>query len=164
MSAVVRVRFATRADLPRVWELLWGLAIYERWTEYVTGSAERLGELLFGAWPVGEALVAERDGRLVGYALFFPMMSSFRTRTLLWLEDLFVEESERGHGTGRALVAALARLAVERGHARIDWHVLDWNAPSIQFYERIGARGSATDVYTYSLGEDELRRIAGENA
>jgi GNAT superfamily N-acetyltransferase len=164
VSAGASIRFARRADLPRLWELLWGLATYERWTEYVTGTPERLDDMLFGARPVGEALVAERDGRLVGYALFYPTMSSFRTRTMLWLEDLFVEESERGQGTGRALVAALARLAVERGHARIDWHVLDWNEPSIEFYQRLGARRTATDVYTYSLAEDELRRIAGANA
>jgi len=159
-----RVRFASRDDLPRLWELLRGLAEYERWTEYVTGTQEQLGELLFGARPVGEALVAEREGRLVGYAIFFPTLSSFRTRTMLWLEDLFVEESERGRGTGRALVAALARLAVERGHARIDWHVLDWNAPSIAFYERLGAGRIATDVHTYSLPEDALRRIAEADA
>lgn len=164
MTGAVRVRFAVRDDLPRIWELLWGLAEYERWSEYVTGSRDALGEMLFGARPVGEALVAERAGRLVGYALFYPTMSSFRTRTMLWLEDLFVEEGERGNGTGRTLVAALARLAVERGHARIDWHVLDWNEPSIGFYERLGARRTGTDVHTYSLGEDELRQIAGENA
>lgn len=158
------VRFATPADLPRLWELLWGLATYERWTEYVTGTPEKLGELLFGPRPAAESLVAERDGRLVGYAIFYPTMSSFRARTMLWLEDLFVEESERGLGTGRALLAALARLAVERGHARVDWHVLDWNEPSIAFYQRLGARRAATDVYTYSLPEDELRRLAGENA
>lgn len=164
MSGSVRVRFAERGDLPRLWELLWGLAEYERWTEYVTGTPEQLGEMLFGARPVGEALVAERDGRLVGYALFYPTMSSFRTRTMLWLEDLFVEEAERGRGTGRALFAAVVRLAVERGHARVDWHVLDWNEPSIGFYERLGARRTATDVYTYSLNEDTLKRLAGENA
>jgi len=109
-------------------------------------------------------LVAEREGRLVGYALFYPTMSSFRTRTMLWLEDLFVEEGERGFGTGRTLLTALARLAVERGHARIDWHVLDWNEPSIAFYERMGARRTADDVLTYSLVEAEFRRIAGEDA
>jgi GNAT superfamily N-acetyltransferase len=160
----VRVRFAVREDLPRLWELLWGLAEYERWTEYVTGSMDRLGDMLFGPRPVAESLVAERDGRLVGYAIYFPTMSSFRTRSMMWLEDLFVEEGERGKGTGRTLIAALARLAVERGYARVDWHVLDWNEPSIAFYERLGARRTATDVFTYSLSEDELRRIAGENA
>lgn len=164
MTAPVRVRFATPEDLPRLWELLWGLATYERWTEYVTGTPEKLAELLFGTRPVAESLVAERAGRLVGYAIFFPTLSSFRTRTMLWLEDLFVEEGERGQGTGRALLSAIARLAIERGHARLDWHVLDWNEPSIEFYQRMGARRSATDVYTYSLGEDDLRRMAGENA
>lgn len=160
MSEAARVRPAVSADLPRLWELLWGLAEYERWTEYVTGTRERLGEMLFGAHPVGEALVAERGGAIVGYALFYPTLSSFRTRTMLWLEDLFVEESERGRGTGRALLAAVARLALERGHARMDWHVLDWNEPSIGFYERHGAERTATDVHTYSLGEEQLRRIA----
>lgn len=86
MTDSVRVRFAARGALPRLWELLLGLAEFERWTEYVTGTQEQLGELLFGPRPAGEALVAERDGRLVGYALFFPVMSSFRTRTMLWLE------------------------------------------------------------------------------
>ncbi len=159
-----RVRFAVKDDLPRLWELLWGLAEYERWTEYVTGTREQLGELLFGPRPVGEALVAEREGRLVGYAIFFPTLSSFRTRRMMWLEDLFVEETERGRGTGRALVAELARLAVERGYARIDWQVLDWNAPSIAFYERLGAGRIATELFTYSLPEDALRRIAGGGA
>lgn len=149
------MRFAQLADLPRIWELLNGLATYERWSEYVTGTPERLGELLFGERPAAEVLLVERSGRVVGYALFYPTLSSFRTRTMLWLEDLFVEEGERGMGTGRTLLAALARLAVRRGHARIDWHVLDWNLPSIGFYERIGARRSATDVHTYSLGAAE---------
>ncbi|MCC6350556.1 MAG: GNAT family N-acetyltransferase [Candidatus Eisenbacteria bacterium] len=163
MTDSVRVRFAARGDLPRLWELLLGLAEFERWTEYVTGTQEQLGELLFGPRPAGEALVAERDGRLVGYALFFPVMSSFRTRTMLWLEDLYVEEAERGRGTGRALLVALVRHAIERGHARIDWHVLDWNDPAIGFYERLGARRSATDVFTYSLPEEGLKRLAGEH-
>lgn len=158
MSAPIRP--ARAADLPRVWELLNGLAEYERWTEYVTGSEAQLGEALFGPQPAAESLVAERDGRLVGYALFFPTFSSFRTRRMLWLEDLFVEETERGSGTGRALLAAVARLAVERGCARLDWQVLDWNEPSIRFYERLGAVRTHTDVFTYSLTEDRLRELA----
>ena len=160
MSAPAIVRAARREDLPRIWELLNGLAEYERWQEYVTGTPERLGELLFGERPIGEALVAERGGAVVGYALFYVRLSSFRTRTRLWLEDLFVEPGERGAGTGRALLAALAKLCAERGHDEIAWHVLDWNAPSIAFYERLGGRRVATDVYTYAFDAAALAALA----
>lgn len=163
MSASVRVRPAVRADMPRIWQLLRGLAEYERWEEYVTGTPERLEALLFDEPARCEALVAEQEGAILGYALFYPTISSFRTRTRLWLEDLFVDPAERGGGIGRALLAALARLAVERGHAQIQWHVLDWNAPSIAFYERLGAVRWATDVYTYALTEDALRALAAGN-
>lgn len=172
MTAPVRVRPAVRADMPRIWQLLRGLAEYERWEEYVTGTPERLEALLFDEPARCEALVAERapeDGasgagpRSIGYALFYPTISSFRTRTRLWLEDLFVDPTERGGGIGRALLTALARLAVDRGHAQIQWHVLDWNAPSIAFYERLGAVRWATDVHTYALTEDTLRALAAGN-
>ncbi|MBI5170450.1 MAG: GNAT family N-acetyltransferase [Candidatus Eisenbacteria bacterium] len=172
MSAPVRVRPAVRADMPRIWQLLRGLAEYERWEEYVTGTPERLEALLFDEPARGEALVAERaqygaaggtELAIVGYALFYPTLSSFRTQTRLWLEDLFVDPAERGGGVGRALLASLARLALERGHTQIQWHVLDWNAPSIAFYERLGAVRWATDVYTYAFPEDALRALAAGN-
>ncbi len=169
MSATVRVRAAVRADMPRIWELLLGLAVYERWEEFVTGTPERLEAMLFDAPTRCEALVAERDGGagtapvLIGYALFYPTMSSFRTQTRLWLEDLFVDPDERGGGVGRALLSALARLAVERGHGQIQWQVLDWNAPSIAFYEKLGGVRWATDVYTYALHGEALAALAAAN-
>lgn len=163
MTEAVQVRPAARADIPRIWELLNGLALYERWEQYVTGTAERLAAMLFDAPVRAEAIVAEQGGVIVGYALFYPGISSFRTHTKLWLEDLFVDPGMRGGGIGRALVAALARLAVQRGHMQISWHVLDWNAPSIGFYERIGAERVATDVFTYALSEAQLRSLAATN-
>ncbi|MCC6650713.1 MAG: GNAT family N-acetyltransferase [Candidatus Eisenbacteria bacterium] len=164
MSApAVIVRAAARADIPRIWELLNGLAEYERWQEYVTGTQARLEAMLFDEPVRGEALVAETGGVIVGYALFYPTLSSFRTCTRLWLEDLFVEPGTRGAGIGRALLAALARHAIRNGHTQVSWHVLDWNAPSIAFYERIGAQRWATDVLTYALGESQLRRLAATN-
>jgi GNAT superfamily N-acetyltransferase len=155
------VRAARPADLPRVWEMLNGLALYERLTEYVSGTREDLGRHLFGTPPIVECLVAERGAELVGYALFYPTYSSFRTRAILWLEDLFVERSARGSGAGRQLLAAVARRALERGCARLDWNVLDWNEPSIQFYEHVGAKRAQIDWFTYSLEEAGLKAVAG---
>jgi len=159
----VVVRAAARADIPRIWELLNGLAEYEHWQEYVTGTPGRLEAMLFDEPVRAQAMVAVFEGRIVGYALFYPTISSFRTCTRLWLEDLFVEPDTRGAGIGRALLAALARHAIRNGHTQVSWHVLDWNAPSIAFYERIGAQRWATDVLTYALGESQLRRLAATN-
>lgn len=154
------VRPARREDVPRIWELLLALADYERLRHEVTGSAAELGEHLFGARPVIEGLVAERDGVLVGYALFFPVYSSFRTARTMWLEDLFVEAGERGRGTGRALVATLARTALRRGCRRLGWLVLDWNQPSIEFYEGLGARPADGGWIEHGLDEPEMRALA----
>lgn len=158
----LEVRAATPGDLAAVWQLMHGLAEYERMTEIITGTPERLGEALFGEQSFVQALVAESEGHLLGYALFYPTFSSFRTRSRLWLEDLFVEPGARGTGTGRALLASLARLALARGHERIDWHVLDWNTPAIAFYEHLGATHQVADWLTYGLEERALQRLAGE--
>src|SRR5206468_570527 len=107
-----------------------------------------------------ECLVAERESTLVGYALFYPTYSSFHTAPMLWLEDLFVEPAERGAGVGRALLAELARLALDRGCARVAWVVLDWNQPSIGFYERIVARPAGEGWRQYGFGTDQLRALA----
>lgn len=156
----VTVRPARREDLPRVWTLLNGLAEYERWTEYVTGTREELGEALFGPSPAAECLVAERGGEIVGYAIVFPMFSSFRARRFLWLEDLFVAPEARGTGAGKALLAAVARLAVERGDPRVDWIVLDWNQPAIEFYRRMGALPTAPGTIQYGFDRAALERLA----
>ena len=154
------VRPARPGDLPRVWEMLLGLATYERLRHAVTGSPERLAEHLFGPGSWLECLVAASGAELTGYALFYPTYSSFRTAPTLWLEDLFVEPARRGRGTGRALMEALARLALERGYDGLDWDVLDWNRPSIAFYEKLGARPAGSAWLEYGLDREGLRALA----
>jgi GNAT superfamily N-acetyltransferase len=159
-SAPATVRAIRPGEVPRVWEMLRGLAEYEKLTHILTGTPELLREALFGPGPRLEALVAERGGRLVGYALFYPVFGSFRARWRIWLEDLFVEPDERGGGAGAALMAELARIALERECYSVDWEVLDWNQPSIEFYERLGSKRIATDWYRYRLHGEAMKAMA----
>ena len=133
------IRPATRADVGELLRLIRSLAIYEKLEHMAEGTEPMLAEALFGARPAAEAIVAERGGRAVGFALFFTTFSTFLCRPGLYLEDLFVEPAHRGHGIGKALLARLASLAAERGCGRLEWRVLDWNEPSIRFYESLGA-------------------------
>ncbi len=133
------IRPATSDDLPAIARLIRGLAEYERLSHAVTLDEASLREHLFGPRPYAEVLLAEDAGRVVGFALFFHNYSTFRGRPGLYLEDLFVEPEHRGRGHGKALLLALARLAVERGCARMEWSVLDWNQPAIDFYKKLGA-------------------------
>ena len=155
-----RVRPARPDDLPRLWEMAHGLARYEKLEHEMVGSAEGLGAHIFGtAEPHVDAFVAEFEGRLVGYALVYPVFSSFHTSPMLWLEDLFVEEALRGGGHGLALMAEVARFATARGMTRMGWLVLDWNQPSIAFYERLGARPSE-GWYQYGISGAALQELA----
>jgi GNAT superfamily N-acetyltransferase len=133
------IRPATPADLGELLRLIRGLAEYEKLSHMVTGTEAMLREALFGARPVAEALMVERGGRAAGFALYFMSFSTFLCKPGLYLEDLFVEPEHRGHGLGKALLRHLAALAIERGCGRFEWHVLDWNEPSIRFYESLGA-------------------------
>jgi GNAT superfamily N-acetyltransferase len=133
------IRPAVAADTPAVARLIRALADYERLSHAVTLDEGRLREHLFGPRPFAEVLLAEDGGRAVGYALFFPTYSTFMGRPALYLEDLFVEPAHRGKGHGKALLAAVARLAVGRGCGRLEWSVLDWNEPAIRFYRAVGA-------------------------
>ncbi|HET9326821.1 MAG TPA: GNAT family N-acetyltransferase [Candidatus Eisenbacteria bacterium] len=157
-----RVRGVEPEDVRDVWKLLRGLAIYEKLTETLTGTPETLHKALFGSGPRAEALVAEREGRFVGYALFFPVFSSFRSRWRLWLEDLYVAEDARGTGAGVALMSELARIARQRGWASIDWEVLDWNRSSIHFYEQLGSARVAQDLLRYRLDGNALEALANQ--
>lgn len=133
------IRAASRADIPELLRLIRELAIYERLEHQAVGTAPQLEAALFGERPACEALIADVDGRAVGFALFFTTFSTFLCKPGLYLEDLFVEPSHRGLGLGKALLARLAALTVERGGGRFEWRVLDWNEPSIRFYESLGA-------------------------
>jgi GNAT superfamily N-acetyltransferase len=136
----VSIRPAQPGDEGRLFELVKALARYERLEHAVTGSAEALGRHLFGERPVIEALLAEERGVAVGYALFFGTYSTFLTQPGLYLEDVFVLETHRRRGIGRALLSEVKRVAVARGAGRLEWTVLDWNANAIAFYEGFGAQ------------------------
>jgi GNAT superfamily N-acetyltransferase len=156
----VTIRPIAPPDVPRVWELLRGLAEYEKLTEILTGDAVGLQRALFGTGDRLRGLVAERAGRLIGYALFYPVFGSFRTRWRLWLEDLYVEPDARGSGAGVALMTELARLALAGGYVAIDWEVIDWNRPALDFYEHLGAHPIAIEWSRYRLDAGALETVA----
>lgn len=139
-QASFRLRPAEPRDAAQVVELIAALAEYEKLSHLVQITPEALARHLFGERPVAEALVAESEpGTLIGFALYFTNFSTFLGKPGLYLEDLFVRPEQRGHGVGRALLEALARIALERDYGRVEWSVLDWNAPAIGFYEQLGA-------------------------
>lgn len=133
------IRPAIPQDTPVIARLIRGLAEYERLADKVELDEDRLREHLFGPRPFAEVLLAEDNGSVVGFALFFHNYSTFAGRPGLYLEDLFVEPDHRGKGHGRALLAEVARRAVERGCGRMDWVVLNWNKPAIDLYNAMGA-------------------------
>jgi GNAT superfamily N-acetyltransferase len=151
------VRPGTRRDVPVIVELIRGLAEYEKLECAATVAGIRRHG--FGARRYFETLLCERDGDAVGLALYFFTFSTFLARPTLYLEDLFVAPAARGRGAGRALLAALARIAIRKGCARMEWTVLDWNARSIEFYEGLGARLRRDWILTRLAGEP-LRRLA----
>lgn len=130
---------ARPCDVPDVFRLIRALAEYEKLTHLVGGNEAQLHEELFGARPVIECVLAWESEQAVGLALFFHNFSTFLARRGLYLEDLFVVPQARGRGVGKALMLHLARLAVARGCGRFEWSVLDWNQPSIDFYQSLGA-------------------------
>ena len=139
MGETFTIRPAQPRDVPEILRLIRELAIYEKLEDQAVGTIPMLTEALFGKRPSCEALLAERDGRAVGFALYFTTFSTFLCKPGLYLEDLFVESDSRGIGLGKALLARLASIAQERGCGRFEWRVLDWNEPSIKFYESLGA-------------------------
>ena len=134
------IRSATPSDLPLIAELIRDLAAYEKLAHEVRFDETVLGEKLFGARPYAEVVIGELDGVAQGFALFFHNFSTFEGKPGIYLEDLFVRPAARGSGLGKALLAHLAALAVERDCARLEWSVLDWNTPAIGFYQSLGAR------------------------
>lgn len=138
--ADLEIRFATVADTPTILAFIQDLAAYEKLAHEVVATEDALRSTLFGPRPAAEVLIAELAGAPVGFALFFQNYSTFLARPGLYLEDLFVRPEARGEGIGGALLAALARIAVERDYGRFEWAVLDWNEPALGFYRSLGAR------------------------
>lgn len=159
----MRIRAATEDDVPLVHRFIRELAEYERLEHEVVATEDHLRETLFGQRPYAEVMIAEMEGEPAGFALFFHNYSTFLARPGLYLEDLYVRPEMRGRGVGRALLAHLARLAVERGCGRLEWWVLDWNESAIRFYRSLGAQ--AMDDWTiFRVTGDALHRLAGESA
>jgi GNAT superfamily N-acetyltransferase len=134
-----QIRLATTKDVAGIFELIQLLAHYEKLAHQVTGTVDDLADHLFGSQPCVEAVVAELEANLIGFALFFKNYSTFLTKPGLYLEDLYVRDAYRGQGIGKALLKTIAQIAAERGYGRLEWSVLDWNDPAIAFYERMGA-------------------------
>lgn len=155
----MRIRPGTRRDVPVIVRLIRGLAEYERLTHEVHATAARVREHGFGRPRYFETLICERDGRAVGFALYFFTYSTFLARPSLYLEDLFVLPEERGRGSGKALLVELARIAKRRRCGRMEWAVLDWNAPAIRFYRSLGAKLRRDWILTRLAGEP-LARLA----
>ena len=140
MSADFEIRPARVDDVPVILELIRDLATYERAPDEVTATEEQLVDVLFGERPAAEVLLAFEGKSPVGFAVFFYNFSTWLGRPGLYLEDLFVKPEKRGKGYGRALLVDLAKIARDRGCGRMEWAVLNWNDPAIQFYRKLGAK------------------------
>ena len=157
----LRIRAAQPADVPVIADLIRQLAKFEKLENEVVLTEELLVNGLFGPHPYAETVIAEEDGQPIGFALFFHTFSTFLARPGIYLEDLFVLAEHRGRGVGRALLAHLAHLAVERGCGRVEWAVLNWNQEAIRFYERLGARPNA-EWTVYRLAGEALGSLGRE--
>lgn len=152
------IRHAVRADAPAIHAMIRALAVYEHLEAAMRCTVADLERWCFGDDAVAETLVAEEGGRVVGYALFFRSFSTFVGAPGIYLEDVYVEEACRGRGHGRRLLLSVAALARARGCGRVEWAVLDWNAPSIRFYRSLGA--TPLDEWTmYRLSGEALARL-----
>ena len=158
--ADIQIVSATERDVTVILEMIRGLAEYEKLAHMVTATEDQLRTTLFGARPAAEVLLAYEGGECAGLALFFTNYSTFLAKPGIYLEDLFVKPHARGRGIGFALLQRLAAIARDRECGRVEWSVLDWNEPSIEFYKKLGA--VPLDEWTmFRLTGDALQRLAG---
>jgi GNAT superfamily N-acetyltransferase len=158
-KGMFQIRPAASGDVDIILQLIQDLATYERAPNDVTATTEQLTEVLFGSKPAAEVRLAFEDKTPVGFAVYFYNFSTWLGRPGLYLEDLFVKPEHRGKGYGRALLIDLARIAEERGCGRMEWAVLDWNDPAIQFYRKLGAK--PMDEWTvFRLTGDGIAKLA----
>lgn len=160
-TSTTTIRPATERDAPLILEMITALAEYEKLSHAVTATEAGLRETLFGPRPAAEVVIASVGDRPAAFALFFHNYSTFLAQRGLYLEDLFVKPEFRGRGIGRALLQHLAGLAVERRCGRLEWSVLDWNAPAIGFYRKLGAV-PLEDWTIFRVTGDALTRLAGQ--
>ena len=159
MSSGFTIRAATESDVPLILELIRALATYERAPNEVTATPEVLKETLFGKKPGAEVLLLFENEVAAGFALFFHNFSTWIGRPGLYLEDLFVRSEHRGKGYGRALLVHLAKIARDRGCGRMEWAVLDWNEPAIEFYRTLGAK-PMQEWTVFRLTRDGIANLA----
>jgi GNAT superfamily N-acetyltransferase len=159
---MTNIRAVTRIDVPTLLSLIRALATYEKKPYKVVATEDDLQRDLFGPHPKFRALIAEWDGKAVGYASFFYFYSTYEGRAALFLEDLFVLEEFRKHGIGKSLLAAVAKLALDEGCFGLRWEVLDWNRSAIEFYEKLGA-SFLHERKAVAFDEDGLRRVAAQH-
>ena len=159
MPAPFSIRPASVEDVPLILQLIRELAEYERAPQDAVATEPQLREVLFGAKPSAEVLLAFEKEEAVGFAVYFFNFSTWLGRPGLYLEDLFVRPETRGKGYGRALLERLAQIAQERGCGRMEWAVLDWNEPAIQFYKKLGAK-PMEEWTTFRLTDDGIADLA----
>ncbi|MDP5134710.1 GNAT family N-acetyltransferase [Rheinheimera baltica] len=153
MVAEIRLRLAEIHDVPAILNFIQGLAKYEKLSDQVVATEEKLTQTLFGDKRFAEVVIAEYQHQAAGFALFFHNYSTFLAKPGIYLEDLFVLTEYRGKGLGKALLSHLAKLAIERDCGRLEWSVLDWNQPAIDFYQAQGAS---------MLHDWRINRVTGE--
>jgi GNAT superfamily N-acetyltransferase len=158
----LKIRTTTEADIPVIIGLIRDLATYERAPDAVVATEAGLREVLFGSKRAAEVLLALENEEPVGFAVFFHNFSTWLGRPGLYLEDLFVRPEKRGKGYGRALLERLAQIAKERGCGRMEWAVLDWNDPAIQFYRKLGAQPMDEWTVFRLTGEGIAKLAEGE--
>jgi GNAT superfamily N-acetyltransferase len=156
------IRPATIEDVPVILELIRSLATYERAPNEVTATEAQLTDVLFSERPAAEVLLAFEGDVPAGFAVFFFNFSTWLGRPGLYLEDLFVRPEKRGHGYGRALLVHLAKIARDRGCGRMEWAVLDWNEPAIEFYKKLGAR-PLDDWRIFRLTREGIAALADDS-
>jgi len=154
------IRAVDEADVETLFKLIVELAEYEKLADKVRGDAEVLRRTLFEE-RAAEALLLERGGEAIGYAIFFTTFSSFECRSGIWMEDVYVRPEHRRGGIGRRVIEHLAQLAIERGHVRLEWCALDWNEPALNFYDKLGA--TRLDGWTMLRVDGERLRQLAQN-
>ena len=159
-SSPATLRPARPEDSATIADLIRELATFEKLEHEAVATADDIHRHLFGAHPTAEVIMADVEGVSVGFALFFQNFSTFRGCPGIYLEDLFVRTEHRGRGIGKSLIAAVARVAVDRGAGRLDWAVLNWNTPAIDFYRSLGAVPMEGWIVN-RVADDALLRLAG---
>ncbi len=157
----ISIQLATVDDVDDILRLIQGLADYEKLSHEVVATREKIIETLFGEKPFAECLLAKMDGQTVGFALFFHNYSTFLGQPGIYLEDLFVQPDFRGKGIGRKLLQSVAQIAGQRKCGRLEWAVLDWNQPAINFYDSLGAT-AMKQWFTYRLTGEALQKVGSQ--